>query len=267
MEENENSENIQDVADLDQNDISTKVDEVVENNNENENETNEGTNTAEQHENVEDSNVQSKEDNRAARAARIRAEQEAQKKIDEAYAKGLKDAKLKGTFGKTNPYTGQVIEDDFDAQEYLEMQEIAEQGGDPVLGYASKLKQKEREQLQNQNKAQEEMRKEQLNFELDEFISSHPNLDVQKLLSDPNFTIFAEGKVGNKSISQIYDDYNKVINHYEKSAEKKAQGIIANNNASPGSLKGGKQEQLDYGKMSSADFQKAKEKILNSRYE
>lgn len=269
MNEELESENNQEVAVLDeQNDISTQDEVVEEEKNENnlvENQTAEQPN--EEMVDDQNKNVQSKEDNSAARSARLRAEQDAKKKIDEAYKKGLEDAKTRQFFGKLNPYTGEVIEDNVDAQQFLEMQKIESEGGDPLVDYTKKIKEKERQEIIKQNEVQKEIEKQQkLNEELDDFIKEHPDLDVEKLLKDENFAIFAEGKIGNKSIKSIYDDYNKVVNHYQKNAEKKAKEIIANNNATPGSLNGGKQEIYDFETMSSRDFEIYKRKVLDSRY-
>lgn len=214
---------------------------------------------------VEDSTEkQSREDNSAARNARIRAEKEAERKIKEAYEKGLNDAKIKQYIGKVNPYTNKVVEDELDVQQLQDMMEIDDSGGDPLVEYAVKIKEREKAKIikEHENlKKQEQV--EKLNKEITELTEKHPNLDVQALLQDENFNCFAQGKVGQQPINQIYEDYSRLQNFWKEKSDKAIQEEIAKQNSSSGSLAGGTQEVLDFEKMSSEDFKRYRQKILD----
>ena len=99
-------------------------------------------------EEIQTEEKQSKEENAKYANARRRAEEEAQKKIEqarkEAYEKGLEQGKIQSYIGKENPYTGQPIKDDYDVQEYLEMFELDSKGKDPISGYRELQKDKAR---------------------------------------------------------------------------------------------------------------------------
>lgn len=173
---------------------------------------------------------QSKEKN--TEFARRRREQELQEKIKKA----REDAIIE-TLGGINPYTQGEIKDSYDIQEYLNMKSIEDSGGDPLNDYASFQKKKLR--------SEEEKRKQDLWFEKDreDFLEKYPDVDLQGLLNDNAFIKFSNYKVGNTPMSKIYEDFIEITSAFESRANKKAQQIVANANASAGSLKSNQSNQ------------------------
>lgn len=173
--------------------------------------------------------VQSKEDN--AEFARRRREQEKLQAIKQAEEKAIIRT-LKGV----NPYTNEPIKDSSDVEEYKTMLEIDEAGGDPIADYAKHLKDKSRQELTNQTKAQQ--RQEWFEKDKVDFETKHPDVDLTELAQDKTFMKFAKGKIGNIPMAEIYSDYNEMVealgSEKEKAAKAKVKQIIANKNASPG---------------------------------
>lgn len=196
-----------------------------------------------------------------ARAAQLRRERERKEIEERAYQKGIVDS-----VGGVNPYNNQKIEDEADIQEFLVMREIEKSGGDPISDYPSYMKKKAREQAQKaaeEAKAQEQKGWFQKDFK--EFLETHPDLDFESLQKDEAFQLFAEGKIGNQSLTKIYDDFIKVAGKYEAKAEKTAQKLFAKAKASPGSLAGGEPQAVSYATMSDADFEKKLNAVLTGR--
>ncbi|MBR2070404.1 MAG: hypothetical protein IJ981_03155 [Clostridia bacterium] len=183
----------------------------------------------------------------AERRAKERKEAE-----EKAYRRGIIDS-----LGGKNPYTNEPIEDDADVEEFLTMREIEKKGGDPTYDYAKYVKEKAREKAKETAKAQEEAsKKEWFSNDLAAFIDKHPDVDVDKLIEDKAFQAFAEGKVGNKPLADIYDRYCAIFGNVEKKAQEKANKMFAKAKASPGSLSGGETKPLSYYEMSDEDFEK-----------
>lgn len=178
----------------------------------------------------EEKQEQSKEVN--SDFARRRREKELQEKIKKAKEEAIVEA-----LGGINPYTQQEIKDSYDIQEYLNMKAIEKDGGDPLTDYASYQKTKLR--------SEEEKRKQDLWFEKDreDFLEKYPDVNLQSLLNDNSFIKFSNYKVGNTPMSKIYEDFIEITSAFESKANKKAQQIVANANASTGSLKSNQSNQ------------------------
>lgn len=245
--------------------VESTVDEVVENNEETQEETTEQTAEDTQAETKE---TQSAEDNSKYRQARIKAEAEAKKKIEqarkEAYEQGLQQGKVQSYIGKQNPYTGETIKDELDVQEYLDMYQLDTTGKDPISGYRELQKQKARDEAEKKIKADEEAKQKQW-YEDDtkDFLDKYSPEKLQELTKDEDFNLFANGKVGKVPLAQIYEDYQKLINKYEKKSVETAKQIVANNNATPGALEEGEPKELNWETMSKDQFEKYLEKAKN----
>lgn len=167
--------------------------------------------------------------NAMAAERRRRAEREV------AISEARKQAILEVTGGE-NPYTHEKITDERDIEEYLIMNKIAREGGDPLLDFAKASKQ--------QARAAETERRQENFFAQDraDFVQAFPDVDLEALIHDEGFAAYADGKVGKRPLSEIYRGYQKLIGGYQQKAEQKARGIaqraMANKAASPGSLKG-----------------------------
>ena len=212
--------------------------------------------------------VQSDEDNSKYRLARIKAEKEAEKKIEqarkEAYEQGLKQGKVETYIGRQNPYTGETIKDNFDVEEYLDMFELDSKGKDPISGYRELQKQKAREEAEQKIKADEEAKQQQwYQNDTKEFLEKYPSEKLQELMKDEDFNLFANGKIGKVSLSQIYEDYQKLISKYEKKSVETAKQIVANNSTTPGALEEGEPQTIDWNNMSDKEFDKYLEKAKN----
>lgn len=64
------------------------------------------------------------------------------------------------------------------------------------------------------------------------------------------------GKVGKVHLSQIYEDYQKLINKYKKESVETAKKIVANNTATPGAIEEGEAQELDWNNMTTEQFEK-----------
>lgn len=273
MEEEVTSENNLEVADQEET-VESTVDaeesvqeETVEQPTEESVETVESTESEESKEG-ETKKPQSDEDNSKYRQARIKAEKEAEKKIEaarkEAYEQGLKQGKVQTYIGKQNPYTGKTINDSYDVEEYLEMFELDSKGEDPIDGYRELQKQKARDEAEKQIKADEEA-KQQKWYQEDtkKFVDKYSSEKLQELTKDEDFNLFASGKIGKTPLSQIYEDYQKLISKYEKKSVETAKQLVANNTTTPGAMEDGEAQTLDWNKMSKNDFEKYLEKAKN----
>lgn len=263
MEENDVNEsaNNLEVAEQEESVESTDT-EVVDNAEEQEETTTENTEEDSQAETQgETKETQSKEDNKYARMARLQAQKEAEKKIEqvrkEAYEKGLEQGKVQSYIGKENPYTNQTIKDDYDVQEYLEMYKLDSEGKDPINDYRELQKQKARDEAKKQIELDEKAKQEKW-FEDDtkRFIGDYSQEKLQELMKDEDFNLFAKGKIGKVSLSDIYSDYEKLISKYEKKSVETAKQIIANNNATPGAIEEQEVQEMDWGNMSKDQFEK-----------
>jgi len=204
---------------------------------------------------------QNKEDNKFARLARRQAEKEAKKRIEQARQEGIeygiKLGKVRSVIGKANPYTGEIINDEYDAQEYLDMFELDSQGKDPVKGYRDLQKEKARAEAEKQIQLDKEA-KEKSWYENDtrDFVDKYSVEKLNDLSKDADFNLFASGKVGQVSLAQIYEDYTKLISKYEKKSVDTAKKLVANNIATPGKADDGETKGFDWANMPSAEFQK-----------
>lgn len=208
-----------------------------------------------------DNDKQSLEDNKYARLARKQAEEKAKKEIEkakkEAYEQGLAQGKVQSYIGRTNPYTGQKINDEYDVQEYLDMYDIDSKGEDPITGYRQLQKDKARKEAEDKLKAEEKQKQDKW-FEDDtkEFVDKYSEAKLQELSKDEDFNLFASGKIGKVPLSNIYEDYQKLISKYEKKSAETAKQIVANNETTPGGFEDTEVQELDWNNMSSKDFEK-----------
>ena len=211
--------------------------------------------------NPKEETKQTKEDNKYARLARKQAEEEAKKKIEqarkEAYEKGLQQGKVQSYIGKQNPYTGETIKDEYDVQEYLDMYEIDSSGKDPISGYRELQKQKYREEAEKRVKLdEEEKQKKWYEDDTKDFLDKYSQEKLQELSKDEDFNLFASGKIGKVPLANIYEDYQKLINKYQKKSVETAKQIVANNTTTPGAIEETDTQEIDWNSMSKEQFEK-----------
>lgn len=190
--------------------------------------------------------------------ARRRRESETARKVEEARVNAVID-----TLGGVNPYTNDKMTDAEDVKEYLLMKRIEKEGGDPLADYARYRKKEDREGAQS---AKERADKDAWYAnDRDSFEASHPSVNLGDLLSDPNFQIFAEGKVGKQPLSAIYEGYQKLIGNVDGKAKDLAAQAIANRQASPGSTAATGAAESDF--FTADQVRKMSQKEIRENYE
>ena len=181
--------------------------------------------------------------------AKENAKWAAKRRARESVSASERDEIILETLGHKNPYTGGEMRDAEDIEEYLLQKEISENGGDPVADLASYRKQKAREKREAEETKAEG--KQRMATEVNEFREKFPDVNMTELLRDEDFAEYAEGKLGKKSISEVYGAY---LSHVERLSgkrtdsgeERKQAQAAANQKASVGSLKSSHKESQDY---------------------
>lgn len=204
---------------------------------------------------------QSNEENAKYASIRRKAQEDAKKRIEqarkEAYEQGLNQGKVQSYIGRNNPYTGQIIKDEYDVQEYLDMYELDSKGEDPITGYRELQKDKARKEAEEKVKAEEQSKQEKwYQDDTKDFVEKYSAEKLQELGKDEDFNLFANGKIGKVPLAQIYEDYQKLINKYEKKSVETAKQIVANNSTTPGAIEDTEVQDLDWNSMSSEQFEK-----------
>ena len=161
--------------------------------------------------------------------AERRREAERQAAIKEAREKAIIEA-----LGGINPYTEEEMKDSADVEEFLIMQSIKKNGGDPIADFAKARKESQRKDAEV---ASERERKQQwFNADREQFVSAYPDVDINALVENESFRDYAEGKVGNLPLKTIYERFLALTSAYEEKANARAAQMVANAKASPGAL-------------------------------
>lgn len=161
--------------------------------------------------------------------ARRRREAERQREIKAAREQAVIEA-----LGGKNPYTNEEMKDSADVEEYLLMKEIEKSGGDPLSDFSKYHKSREREKAEKA--AKEEQEKEWYKNDREEFVSKYPDVNLENLVQDKQFQLFAGGKVGRLPLSKIYESFIEIVGEYEKKAKQQAKQLLANSKSTPGAL-------------------------------
>lgn len=165
--------------------------------------------------------------------ARRRREAERQAELERVTKEAREKAIIEALGGK-NPYTNEEMKDSADVEEFLTMKEIEKNGGDPLSDFSKHQKAKEREKAAKQ--AEIEAKKDWYRKDREDFASKHPEVNLENLIQDKQFQLFASGKVGNLPLSEIYEGFMEVTSEYEKKAKQKAKQLLANSKSTPGAL-------------------------------
>lgn len=182
---------------------------------------------APQQENV----AQSREDNAAARAARIRAAQETEGRLRKQY-----DEDVAG-LGVVNPYTGKPIRSFQEFKEYgaqfqrERLKAEAERQGRPVdelveeqenRAYVARKRQEEREQKEAMKQLRE--RQDFMIADVAAFVEKYPDVDVAELEQNPKFRKFAGKRLYQEPLAELYKDFVELVSDTERAAAEKAAG-------------------------------------------
>lgn len=174
---------------------------------------------------------QEKQDAYNKEQARLRRERERQAEIETTRINAIKEAV------GTNPYTDKTIETKEDVEEYLLMKQIDKDGGDPKADYSDYLKKQNREKFEQQEKAAKD--RARMTQEINDFVKAHPEVNLEELLGNDDFKVFAKGKTG-QNLESLYTDYQKVFGKYQTQTEEERRKAReeANRKANPGSQTG-----------------------------
>ncbi|MGN0960697.1 MAG: hypothetical protein ACI4PF_00690 [Christensenellales bacterium] len=156
-----------------------------------------------------------------AEEARKRREKEQKETIEkakkEAYEKGFQEGK-RGAL-KINSFTGEPLEDEIDIANYELMQKLKDEGKDPIKDFPKAKANLEREKKSNETKA-EEKRKEEENLKAQslekekkdrsDFVKAVGSKEkALEIFKDPNFKLFAKGRIGVEPLTTIYNEFEK----------------------------------------------------------
>lgn len=178
-----------------------------------------------------------------AENARRRREQEQAQRIEAASRKARVDAIIDALDGK-NPYTGEPMKDAHDVAIYETMKRIEKSGGDPVKDFARASAEDARKAEATRTQADAD--RKWYADDLAAFRKAYPDVDAEKLLSDPDFGDYAEAQVKAKvPLAKIYGGYEKLRAKFQKEADQKAEAAkdgaaraLANARAGVGSKAG-----------------------------
>lgn len=220
---------------------------------------------------------QSKEENhkwaeiRRAEKAKLeeeKAKEAERKKVEEqSYNKGL----LAALDGK-NPFTEKEIKDEDDIEELKTMQEMVKKGLDPITDFHEYVKEKKREERKQQEilKKQEEetvikekeLEEKAIN-DVKEFNTKYKSINIDELLKNERFVDYSDGKLGNKSLIEIYEGFIRFEKKIEETAEEIALKKEARRQSSVGSLKGNANQEEGLLSMEQIKAMSDKEKVAN----
>lgn len=142
------------------------------------------------------------------------------KEREEAIKRAKQEGIIEG-LGGTNPYTGEKIEDDIDFELYKEMRDAESKGYDPN-NVKEMLKYRKQTALEQQQKENEKRKaEERIQKNIEDFITAHSDVDVEKLFKDENFKKFSEGLLESVPLNLVYEKYKE----FEDASHKKAEDI------------------------------------------
>ncbi len=166
------------------------------------------------------------------------AEKNAKKALDDAVK--AKAVEMVKALHKSNPWTGEAIEDEYDVEEYLAMQALANEGKDPMTEYPKQLKANKRTAAQAaKEKADSEAQKQsRAQAGLQEFSEKYPGVNVQELFADGDFIKFAMSALEVVSLTSVYEAYLPIKTEKEriKAENEKAAALAANSSVAVGSV-------------------------------
>lgn len=177
---------------------------------------------------------QTRQENAAARAARLRAKREAEAEADRRVSERLAKS------GLVNPYTHkpftslQEVEDYGKQVRQAEIRRMAKETGrseeEVAADFADKdfirgMRQKaEREQAESQASNEQ---KTFIEKDVLDFVSRHPDVDVEKLENNKSFRRFCGSRFGKEPLGDLYDDYMEVTGQAGQAAVARQAGRSA----------------------------------------
>jgi hypothetical protein len=178
--------------------------------------------------------------------ARRRREAERERALKEARERAIIE-----TLEGKNPYDGSEMKDAADVERFLEMK-------------------KEYLKREEEEACAEEKRERWFSEDRADFCRAYPDVELDRLIEDERFCRFAEGKVGNLPMREIYEGFREFISAFDERAKSLAAQALANGAAGPGALGGAKRAAGDsytaeeVRRMSPREVRENYEKIRNS---
>lgn len=163
-----------------------------------------------------------------------RRRRELELKRAEQAAQAAREKAIIEVLGGKNPFTGEEMKDSTDVEEYLLMKEIEKNGGDPLVDFSKFHKTREREKAAKN--AEAAAKNEWYRKDREEFASKYPEVNLEMLIQDKQFQLFAGGKVGTMPLAEIYEGFIEVVSQYEQKAKQHAKQLYANSKSTPGAL-------------------------------
>ncbi len=189
-------------------------------------------NYSEDNETTEDENQETQEENQEKVENEVQVKDNTPKKEtssqqnvsnsteDEAEMRGYRKGIIE-SLGGVNPYTNEKIEDDIDLNIYFKMKSLAEQGSaDPKADFYKEFKRTQKEEIAKKQESENIQKK--VDEDIRSFKEKNPDVDFEKLINDEDFLDYADGKLGNKPLTEIYDKY---LNFTAKRDEKSRKNI------------------------------------------
>lgn len=178
--------------------------------------------------------------------ARRRREAERERALKEERERAIIE-----TLEGKNPYDGSEMKDSADVERFLEM----------------KREYLEREELELHER---EAKERWFSEDRADFCRAYPDVELDRLIEDDRFRRFAEGKVGNLPMREIYEGYQSFLGAFDEKAKSLAAQALANSLSGPGALGTSKRAEGDsytaeeVRRMSPREVRENYEKIRNS---
>lgn len=162
--------------------------------------------------------------------------EEKQKQREAEIARNAKVEAVKKVSGGKNKFTGETIKDEYDVAEYEIMLELEAQGKDVLEEYPKVIKEKQRQERLEAQKALEEKEAndKKIYEDINSFTEKYGEDTVKEILSDEDFTEFADVLIGYVPLTIIYERYKRNQERIEKQVEEKLLKKEARKRSSPG---------------------------------
>lgn len=175
---------------------------------------------------------QTREDNAAARMARLAAERESKKKIEEAKAEARNEINARiVASGAINPYTNKPFESIDEFEEYgrkvkeAELKEEARKTGKTVEQLtqekedAEYIRKKRHEDAEAKKIGEEKQRQSDFfRNDLISFVEKYPDVDVESLDNNPSFRRFCGSRYGKEPLTTLYEDFTSLVGNAKAAA-------------------------------------------------
>lgn len=181
--------------------------------------------------------TQTREDNSAARLARLRAERDTVARVT-----AETDEKI-ARMGMKNPATGELIRNMAELEKFgklqrdAEIRNIAKRSGRSVGEVEAEMDDKDfihkmRREYEEKERAAaaavsgtatEEQRRAFVEKDAQDFMSRHPNVGVAELIDNPRFREFCGSRFGKEPLADLYESYKKLTGEAESAGRAGAE--------------------------------------------